>query len=121
MCPSQRTHAVVVVTGRRGHDGSSWPLSSYNLQILLLLFSLPSTNRYNGPFQTRWSAEGLHFITLKLLGIWVLGLLFDHHDEPAGRTVVDMKVRHELRNPTLRSDFPIFLQQLHYDATYGPS
>ena len=32
-----------------------------------------------------------------------------------------MTVRHKLRNPTLRSDFPIFLQQLHYDATYGPS
>ncbi|TMW98904.1 hypothetical protein EJD97_003319 [Solanum chilense] len=50
--------------GRRGHDGPSWPQSSYTLQILLPLSSLPSTNR---------------------------------------------------------SDFPIFLQQLHYDVTYGPS
>ena len=31
-----------------------------------------------------------------------------------------MTVRHELRKPTLRSDFPIFLQLLHCDATYGP-
>ena len=32
-----------------------------------------------------------------------------------------MTVRHELLDPTLRSDFPIFLQQLHYVAAYGPS
>ncbi|TMX04012.1 hypothetical protein EJD97_012038 [Solanum chilense] len=110
-----------LVTGRRGHDGPSWPPSSYTLQILLLLSSLPLTNRYDGPFQARWFVEGLHSITLELFGIRVLGLLYDHHDEPAGRTVVAMTVLHEHCNPTLRSDFPIFLQQLHYNATYGPS
>ena len=76
-------------------------------------------DRYDGPFQARRSIEGLRSITL--LVIWVLGLLSDHHDEHAGWTVVAMTVHHELRNPTLRSDFPIFLQHLHYDATYGQS
>ena len=83
--------------------------------------SLPSTNRYEGPFQARRSVEGLHSITLKLLRIWVPGLLSDHHDKQAGRTIVAMTVRHEFCNPTLRPDFPIFLQQLHFEATYGPS
>ena len=110
-----------LVTGHRGHDGPSWPPSFYNLQILLLLYSLPSTNRYDRPFQSRRSVEGLCSITLKLLGIWVLGLLCDHHDEPVGRTLVAMTVHDELYNPTLRLYFPIFLQQLHHDATYGPS
>ena len=32
-----------------------------------------------------------------------------------------MMVHNEPRNPILRLDFPIFLQQLHYNATYGPS
>ena len=67
------------------------------------------------------SVEGLRSITLKLLLILVPRLLSDHYDEPAGRTVVAMTVHHDLRNPTLRSHFPIFLQQLHYGATYGPS
>ena len=111
----------MVTTGLHVHDGTSWPLSSYTLQILLLLSSLPSTNRYDRPFRARRSIEGLCSITLKLLGIWVLGLLSDNHDKPVGRTVVAITVHHELRNPTLRSDFPIFLPQLHYDSKYGPS
>ena len=73
--------------GRHGHDEPSWPPPSYTLQILLLLSLLPSTNRYDGPFQERRSIEGLHSIILKLLGNWVLGLLSDHYNEPAGRTV----------------------------------
>ena len=110
-----------LMPGSRGHDGPLLPPSSYTLQNILLLSLLPSTNRFDGPFQARWSVEGLRSITLKFLGIWVLGLLSDHHDKQAGRTVVAMTVRHELCNPTLRSDFPIFLQQLHHGATYEPS
>ena len=82
-----------LITGHRGHDGPSWPPSSYTLQILLLLSSLPLTNTYDGPFQVRRSVEGLYSVTLKLLEIWVLGLLYDHCDEPGGRTIVAMTVR----------------------------
>ena len=106
------------MTGLYGHDGSVMASVIYTLQILLLLSSLPSTHKYDGPFQERQSVEGLRSITLKFFGIWVVGLISDHHDELVGRTVVAMTVRHELLDPTLRSDFPIFLQQLHYDATY---
>ena len=34
---------------------------------------------------------------------------------------MDTTVCHALRYPTLMSYFPIFLKQLHYGATYGPS
>ena len=115
------SESTYLVTGHHGHDGPSWPLSSDILQILLLLSSLLSTKRNDRLFQERRSFEGLCSITLKLLGIWVLGLLSNHHDETAGWTFVSMMVRHEIRNPIVRSDFPIFLQQLHYDAIYAPS
>ena len=54
---------------------------------------------------------------------WNFGieLASDHHDEPEGWTIVSMTVRHELFNLRLSSNFSIFLHQLHYDATYGPS
>ena len=87
--------------------------------ILLLLSSFPSTasvtdrHRHNGPSR-------VSFQNTSTLGIWVLDHLFYLHDEPAGRTVIAMTDRHKLRNPTW-SDFPIFLQQLLYAATYGPS
>ncbi|TMX05323.1 hypothetical protein EJD97_024625 [Solanum chilense] len=57
--------------------------------------------RYDGQFQARRFVEGLHFITLKLLEIWVLDYFSDHHDEPAGRTVMATTVRRALRNPKL--------------------
>ena len=101
--------STILVMGRRGHDLLSWLLSSYTLQILLLLSSLPSTNWYDGPFQARRSVEGLRFITLKLLGNWVLGLLSHHHDEPAGRlswlqwSVMNFVIPHLVRLPHLPS------------------
>ena len=79
---------------------------SVSLHILLLLSSLPSMNMYEGPFQARRSVEGLRSITLRLLRIWVLGLLSHHHDELAARTVVAMTVCHELHNPTLGQTSP---------------
>ena len=67
-----------------------------------------TTVRRGSPFQNTWT-----------LGIWVLDYFSDLHDEPAGRTVMETMVCHALCNPT--QEFSIFLQQLHYDATYGPS
>ena len=84
-------------------------------------FFITLNDRYDRPFQARRSVEGLCSITLKIHGIWVLGLLSDHHDKQTRQTVVAMTIRHELCNPTLRSYFPIFLQQLHYDTTYRTS
>ena len=78
-------------------------------------------NRYDKPFQEQRSIEALRSIICKLLEYGYLNYFSNHHDELEGRTVVAMTVHHELPNPTLTSDFPIFLQQFHYDATYGPS
>ena len=74
-------------------DGPPWsrrdvmPLSSYTLQILLLLSSLPSTNRYDGSFKARRSFEGFRSITLKLLGICILDyfqiITTNQQDEPS--------------------------------------
>ena len=94
--------------GRHDHDGPSWPPSSYTLQILLLIYSLPSTNRYDGQFQARRSIEGLRSITLKLLEFGYWDYFSDHHDEPAGQTIMATTVHHALCNPTLAqtSHFP---------------
>ncbi|TMX00472.1 hypothetical protein EJD97_000764, partial [Solanum chilense] len=62
--------------------------------------------KYDGPFQARRSVEGLHFITLQLLGIWVLDYFSYHHDEPVGRTIIATTVRHALCNPTLGQTSP---------------
>ncbi|TMX00471.1 hypothetical protein EJD97_000763, partial [Solanum chilense] len=62
--------------------------------------------RYDEPFQARRSVEGHRFITLELLGIWVLDYFSDHHDQPTGRTVIATTVRHALRNPTLGQTSP---------------
>ena len=57
--------------------------------------------RYDESLRAQRSVEGLRFKTLQLLesGYW------DHfselHDEPAGRTVMAMTVRHAFRNPTI--------------------
>ena len=113
--------AVVVTTGLHVHDGPSWPLSSYTLQILLLLSSLPLTNTYDGPFQARRSVEGLYSVTLKLHGIWVLGLLFDHHDDQQDRPSSLWRSVMNFVIPHLGQTSPIVLHQLHHDANYGPS
>ena len=97
---------VVVMTNRRG-------LRHPILGAILLLLSFPSTasltdrHKHNGPSR-------VSFQNTSTLGIWVLDQFSDLHDEPAGRTVIIFVTPH-------LSDFPIFLQQLLYAATYGPS
>ena len=51
-------------------------------------------------------------------------LLYDNHDEYAGRTIVSMTFCHELLQHHTLSDFPNFFQQpftSHYGATYESS
>ncbi|TMW93523.1 hypothetical protein EJD97_011546, partial [Solanum chilense] len=62
--------------------------------------------RYDGSSQAQRSVEGLRSITLKLLEIRYWDYFSDHHDEPAGRTVMATTVRHALRNPTLGQTSP---------------
>ncbi|TMW80095.1 hypothetical protein EJD97_023974, partial [Solanum chilense] len=62
--------------------------------------------RYDGPFQARRSIEGLHSITHKLLEFGYWDYFFDHHDEPARRTVMATTVCHAPRNPTLDKTSP---------------
>ncbi|TMW95532.1 hypothetical protein EJD97_008698, partial [Solanum chilense] len=62
--------------------------------------------RYDRSSQAQRSVEGIRSIILKLFGIWVLEYFYDHHDEPAGRTVMATTVRHALRNPTLGQTSP---------------
>ena len=86
---------VVVTTDRHGLRRPILDeISSGSLFITL-------DGRYDGPFQARQSVEGLRSITLKLLEFGYWDYFSDHHDKPAGRTVMDMMVRHALRNPTL--------------------
>ena len=65
--------------------------------------------RYDGPFQARRSVKGLRSITLELLEFGYWDYFSDHQDEPERRTIMAMTTRLEFRNPTLLSDFPIFL------------
>ncbi|TMX04710.1 hypothetical protein EJD97_005664, partial [Solanum chilense] len=62
--------------------------------------------RYDGPFQARRSVEDLRSITLKLMEFGYWDYFSDHHDEPAGRTVMDTIVCHALRIPTLCQTSP---------------
>ncbi|TMW88170.1 hypothetical protein EJD97_018953, partial [Solanum chilense] len=62
--------------------------------------------RHDGPFLARRSVEDLRSITLKLLEYGYWDYFSDHHEEPAGRTVMDTTVRHALCNPTLGQTSP---------------
>ncbi|TMW88128.1 hypothetical protein EJD97_019005, partial [Solanum chilense] len=62
--------------------------------------------KYEGPFQARWSVEGIRSITLNLLEFRYWDYFSDHHDKPAGQTVMATTVRHALSNPTLGQTFP---------------
>ena len=111
--------------GRRGHDGPSWTPSSYTLQILLLLSSLPSTNRYDGPFQARQSVEGLCSITLKLHWNWDYSLIItmNQQDWPSWlwRSIMNFIIPH--LGQTFLSSFSCFtmMQPADHHNLDGPS
>ena len=73
-------------------------ITNYSVALFIGL-----NGKYEGPFQARRFFIGLHSITLKLHINWVLGLLSDHCDEPAGWTVIAI-------NPTLGKTFPSSLR-----------
>ena len=95
-----------LATDRRGHDGPSWTPSSHTwCNFFCCSFHYPrrqvwrivtgTTVRRGSPFQNTWTFE-----------IWVLDYFSNIHDEPAGRTVMAMTVRHALRYHTLGHTFP---------------
>ena len=110
-----------LATDRCGHDGPSWTPSSHTCAISSAALFITLDGRYDGSSQAQRSFEGLRYKTLKLLEYGYWDYYSELHDEPAGQNVIDTTNRHGLRNPTLGSDFPIFLQQLHFAANYGPS
>ncbi|TMX00148.1 hypothetical protein EJD97_001316 [Solanum chilense] len=56
--------------------------------------------RYDGSSQAQWSIEGLRSNTLELLEYGYWDYFSELHDEPAGRTVVDMTVHTWLDFPS---------------------
>ncbi|TMW91638.1 hypothetical protein EJD97_014079, partial [Solanum chilense] len=86
---------VVVTTDRRGLRHPI--LGAFSSAA----FFIPLDGKCDGPSQARRSVEGLRFKILQLLESGYWDHFSDLHDGPAGRTVMDMTVRHKLRNPTL--------------------
>ena len=104
----------------RDHDGPSWTQSSHTCAISSTALFIPLDGKNDGPSQAQRSLEGLRSKTLQLLesGYWITSLNFTTNlqDGPSKpRRTVTSFVTHTW------SDFPIFLQQLNYAATYGPS
>ncbi|TMX02493.1 hypothetical protein EJD97_021370, partial [Solanum chilense] len=62
--------------------------------------------RYDGSSQAQRSVEGLRSKTLELLEYGYWDNFSEHHDAPAGVTVMDTTVRHAFRNPTLGQTSP---------------
>ncbi|TMW92951.1 hypothetical protein EJD97_012363, partial [Solanum chilense] len=85
---------VVIATDRRG-------LRRPILGHFFCCSLLPLDGKCDGPSKARRSVEGLRFKILQLLESGYWDHFSDLHDEPAGRTVMAMTVRHKLRNPTL--------------------
>ncbi|TMX01699.1 hypothetical protein EJD97_023881 [Solanum chilense] len=93
-------------------DGSSWSRRAV-IDSVVLYFANSSValfitldGMYDGLSQAQRSVEGLHSITLELLEFGYWNYFFDHHDEPAGWTVMATTVHHALRNPTLGQTSP---------------
>ncbi|TMX04540.1 hypothetical protein EJD97_007781, partial [Solanum chilense] len=62
--------------------------------------------RYSGSSQAQRSVEGLRSKTPELLEYGYRDYFSELHDEPAGRTVMDITVRHAFRNLTLGQTSP---------------
>ena len=93
-------------TERRGHDGPSWapsPILGCNSSAA---FFIPLDGKCDGPSQARRSVEGLRYKKLQLLEFGYWDYFSELHDEPVGWTVMDMMVRHALRNPILGQTSP---------------
>ena len=90
-----------IATDHCGHDGPLWTPSSHTCAISSAALFITLDDRYDGSSQAQRSVEGLRSKTLKLLEFGYWYYFSDLHDEPAGRTVMPMTVRHALRNPTL--------------------
>ena len=88
-------------TDRRGHDRPSWTPSSHTCAIFSSALFIILDGRYDGSSQAKRSVEDLRSKTLKLLEFGYWDYFSELHDEPAGRTVMAMTVRHALRSPTL--------------------
>ena len=103
----------------RGYDGPSWTSSFHTYTISSDALFITLDGKYDGSSRAQRSVKGVRSKTFELLEYGYWDYFSEHHDEPAERTVIDSTDGRGLRNPTL--DLPIFLQQLHYAATYGPS
>ena len=95
-----------LATDRHGHDGPSWTPSSHTCAISFAALFITLDGRYDGSSQAQRSVEGLRSKTLKLLEFGYWDYFSDHHDEPAGRTIIATTVCHALRNPTLGQTSP---------------
>ena len=91
----------MVTTDHLGHDGPSWTPSSHTCAISSAALFITLDDRYDGSSQAQQSVEGLHSITLKLLEFGYWDYFSDHHDEPAGRTVMQFVTPHLVRLPHL--------------------
>ncbi len=111
----------------RGHNGPSWIPSSHTCAISSAALFITLNGRYGGPSQAQLFIEGLHSITLLLLEFGYWDYFSDHHDEPAGQTIMATTVHHALCNPTLGhtspSSFSSFtmMQRTGRHRHYGPS
>ncbi|TMW88107.1 hypothetical protein EJD97_019027, partial [Solanum chilense] len=91
---------VVVTTGRHGFRRPVLVQCSSAALFITL------DGRYDGSLRAQRSVEGLLSKTLKLLEYGYWDYFSELHDEPAGRTVIDMTDRLGLRNPILGQTSP---------------
>ncbi|TMW95846.1 hypothetical protein EJD97_008264, partial [Solanum chilense] len=84
----------------------SWIPSSHTSAISSVALFITLGGRYDGSSEAQQSVEGLRSKTLELLEYGYCDYFSDLHDEPAGRTVMDMTVRHAFCNPTLGQTSP---------------
>ncbi|TMW80657.1 hypothetical protein EJD97_017219, partial [Solanum chilense] len=91
---------ILVTTDRHGLRRPILDEVSYAALFITL------DGRYDRSLREKRSAEALHSKTLEFLEYGYWGYFSDLHDEPAGRTVMAMTVRHVFRHPTLGQTSP---------------